>query len=312
MPETIRLALELAPLPNGFQGNPQQYAEALVERLRVLFPTGIWTFQVQDTEPPTNQGPWIKGNQLWLWNEAEKRYTPLDISPSWQVAMSPTEPPDPAVTPLWVQFNPLGNFVTGFFIYLGGVWMPIFGAKGTTDKRPLTPPDWYRYFDTDIQVELYFQAGGWHTVSGSPGDIKFVKFPTLAEALKFNPGWQEFGAVMGPARGRVFVPAHKDAGTTPAASFPPLTGITARYATESLGEEGTKLKAAQLPPHKHPSWLNALSHSGSGPGNTGDAGGGDNDFTTEPKETGENATTNDLVPVMQPTLALWCLIKNGP
>jgi hypothetical protein len=309
MPETIRLPLELAPLPVGFQGTPQQWAEAVTERLRVLFPTGLWTFVIQDTEPPSNQGPWIKDQQLFLWNEDEKRYMPLDISNVWQVAISEKEPTDPGTSPIWIRY--LGNLVTGVFVYLNGKWVPVFGNQGTTEDRPVNPPNFTRYFDTSIMVEIFYYQGLWKTVSGSPGDIKFVRFFTLAEALKYNPGWQEIGNYIGTARGRVFVPCHKDYGANPAADYPPLTGITSRIATEYFGEENIKLLTPQLPAHFHIAWIGAPVFTP----NQGQSGGDGDNY----KHQGGPGQPSDLLtqttgsgeahPNIQPTLALWCLCK---
>ena len=309
MPETLRLALELAPLPNNFQGNPQQFAEAIVERLRVLFPQGVFTFVIQDTEPTSNVGPWIKDRKIYLWDEDEKRYLPLDISDSWQVAISDTEPKDPLVSPIWIKTTE--GFPSGFFVYLDGEWVPIISGRGTTAERPVSPPDYTRYFDTEIETEIFYYRGLWKTVSGSPGDIKFVVYSTLAQALKFNPGWVEFGQVMGPARGRVFVPAHKDYGTDPAVDLAPLTGITSRHATQYWGEENITLTTPQMPRHWHGAWDRAVRVNY----NNGSTGGDGENLDVLGQNNAEamltqNAGESQPHPNMQPTIALWCLIKN--
>lgn len=79
----------------------------------------------------------------------------------------------------------------GWYSWNGTVWVaiPVIMPSGTTAQRPATPTAYQQYFDTDIDVAIIFDGASWVTLSGSPGDCKFVKKATLAEALTFNPGW---------------------------------------------------------------------------------------------------------------------------
>lgn len=92
-------------------------------------------------------------------------------------------------------FFPGTDTVTGFkqVNFAQILNMPPFLASGTTvgntAARPASPQNYQFYFDTDIGALLMYYGGGWHTVSGSPGDVKFVKAATLVAALAQNPGW---------------------------------------------------------------------------------------------------------------------------
>ena len=55
--------------------------------------------------------------------------------------------------------------------------------------RPSNPTPFQRYYDTDINVEIWWDRGAWRTVVGNPGDCKFVKAANLSAALTNNPGW---------------------------------------------------------------------------------------------------------------------------
>jgi len=76
-----QLLVELAPLDPAFKGTPQQFATHVVQRMRIVSPSGIVSFVVGDVEPRYNAGPWLKGGTAWwVWDETTKRYVPLDIT----------------------------------------------------------------------------------------------------------------------------------------------------------------------------------------------------------------------------------------
>lgn len=318
MPDTIRLAIEMAPLPANFAGTPQQFAEAMVERIRVLFPTGIWTFVISDTEPSSNQGPWLKnGTQWYVWDEDLKQYVPLDISPSWQIAISETTPDDPERTPIWLKYS--GTRVIGMYLYLGNQWVGITVNRGTSAQRPSNPSEYEEYFDTDINVDLIYYNGMWRTKSGSPGDTKFVTYSTLADALRYNPGWALASQVLSDAsvNGRVLTAAHKDAGATPVATYPADSGMTSRAARDKFGAENVTLTTDQIPAHAHAAWPGAPiwkfggAKTGS-PGTYADIVG----YPPGNAVSGPNVTVNtanagggEAHNNLQPSLALWLLAK---
>jgi hypothetical protein len=337
MPQ-LQLAVTGAPLPLDFVGTPQQFYEAILTRMRVIFPTGQTSFVISDTEPTTNLGPWLKeGTQWYVWDEDTNRYVPLNIEPSMKlVAISETAPAD-GTKPLWLQFK--GTRFVRWNLWISGAWRPLV-SRGTTAQRPSDPVEYERYEDTDIECEIVYYDSAWHTVSGTPGDIKFVTWPTLAEALTRNPGWVELATHLADdgVRGRALVPAHKDPGGSPVASFTPGAGITARARGDKYGAETHVLSAAEAAaaPHQHligirtdPSsndvhlqkivqrtFTSAIAGdgkfhvNGDGTGNgnlAGDLTDGDL-VTSNAVQTGSPAA-NTAHNNIQPTMALWCLVK---
>ena len=138
---------------------------------------------------------------------------------------------------------------------------------------------------------MIFERGKWRTLAGNPGDVKFVSKTTLALALTQNPGWAQFA----DANGRVVGAA----GSGP--------GLTLRAVNEKLGEETVQLTSDQLPAHAHETtwkpysgaFQNGPQPAGIFPVVTG--------LTSTAKTGtigGDKAHSN-----MQPTLFLWCLIK---
>lgn len=253
---TTNLRIVSAQIPPDFSGTVQDFQRALVERLQILSTTGSTAFVVGDIEPPTDQGPWLRGgSQWWVFDPNLGRYVPLDISASITAlfTVSETEPaaPDSDDAQIWLRTK--SNRVLGWYFWDGTEWRPDGQTppSGPTSERPTDPGDLETFFDTDISVLLHFERGAWRTVSGSPGDIKFVSTPILAEALTRNPGWFFAGETDQDMRGRALGFASKDPGATPAISYPTDAGITARAQGDVVGVETVTLADAQIPQHTH-------------------------------------------------------------
>jgi hypothetical protein len=90
--------------------------------------------------------------------------------------------------------------------------------------------DYQQYFDTSINCLIHWERGLWRTVSGTPGDIKYVSAPVLADALVANPGWDLFGANNQNFRGRIIMQAAANADGSA-----PVT-VDANLATRKAGE----------------------------------------------------------------------------
>lgn len=308
MPDSIKLAVEGAPLPPTFVGTPQEFYEAMLDRMRVIFPTGQTSFVISDTEPSTNQGPWLKnGTQWFTWNDTDKRYVPLDTSPSWPIQISSTAPVSGATYPIWIQF--IGTRAVQIYLWLASAWKPIGVNRGNTAGRPTDATDYERYWDTDIGSEIYWHGGTWRTVSGSPGDVKFVTFGTLEEALAKNPGWQEIGGNFADdsIRGRALVPAHKNSGVSPTTSLPAGAGQTVRFASQKFGSETHTLTIPEMPSHTHTfkRWFSGAGTDGTDPLDGTNVDGG---YFVEPTSSTGGDQPHDNI---QPSLALWCLVKLG-
>lgn len=283
------LVLEAAPLPPDFVGTPQQMFEAMLARTGILSPFGITTFVIGPNEPPYNQGPWLKnGTQWWVWSDDTGAYIPQDISasdipPYWvQNAYPPKSSP-----PLWFEMNGSNTRVLNVHFYTGvpytdfsvlsgqaltdaqNAWRPLFTSSGTTADRPTSPVPLESYFDTDINAEIWFERGQWRTRAGSQGDVKFVSWPTQAEAITRNPGWEVLGTgeTSNTAwRGCVIGQATKDA-SGDAFSVPTNTPtVTAHAAQTVAGAETHTLTAQEIPVHSHKLFTDSNSDTGGQPG----------------------------------------------
>lgn len=245
--QDTNLIIVSAPLPATFVGTPNDLRREIIRRLKIVSPSGTNFIFIGDNEPTSNVGPWLKGGTQWfVWDEDLKRYVPLDISASetvwFHIGATTPATSDPAV---WLRTTrdateadpSIGNPI-GWYVFNGSDWVPYVGVvlSGPTSNRPVDPVDYQQYYDTDIATLIWFERNLWRTISGVPGDTKFVAFSTLTEALTANPGWAVFGAGNQTLRGRLISMATKDAGADPETVLTVDTDIAERAAFETFGE----------------------------------------------------------------------------
>jgi len=253
------LRLGLSPIDPAFKGNPQQFSEELVRKLRILAPFGTGLFVEGSVEPTSNQGPWLKDGKAWyVWDNDSKSYVPGDISASLPTFyyVQDTEPPTDEEVYIWFQTS--SNRIAGLYILLNGAWDPITLTSGTTAERPATPRPFQEFYDTDIEALIWYERGQWRTKDGVRGDVKQVTWDTGEEALLRNPGWEILGTgeLSGTQyRARALGMASKDkAGTAPTTATVLNTGgLTEREAMTVGGGETaqTVLTEVQMPRHRH-------------------------------------------------------------
>lgn len=250
------LRIQSAPLPQDFEGSPQALFTAMIERMKIVSPSGSATFVTGDTMPTSNVGPWLRGGtQWWVFDVDSGTYVPLDIEESEKLPffLGPTDPGTPSGDDPLVWLKTSGNRAIEWYGWTGSEWRVVghSSVSGPTSERPTAPEDLEEYFDTDINVLIHWERSAWRTVSGSPGDVKQVTATILADALEVNPGWQLLGISTQSQRGRVLGMAVKDPGGAPAASYATDSGITARYAGEEYGEETHVLTSDEIESHSH-------------------------------------------------------------
>lgn len=233
----------MAPIPATFCGTPQDLAAMMIRRTRIMSATGVSFIFVGDVEPSSNVGPWLRGGtQWWVFDSDLKRYVPLDISASektWYFigATQPTatEPPvwlrttkDPS------EADPSPGQPISWYVFTGSVWQPYNNIvfSGPTTTRPGDPVDLQMYYDTDIQTLIWFERSIWRTVSGVVGDVKFVIFPTIEEALLRNPGWERVAGTAFQGRYISAATANSD-GSSPVTTNP---GVATHNALSIYGE----------------------------------------------------------------------------
>ena len=157
----VTFTLRAAPLPVDFVGTPQQLFDAMLDRMEVV--SDVATFVVQDSDPGTNQGPWLKeGTKWYVWSTATNpagEYVPLDITDSVndEVIVAKEDPNSanhpygidsyadmvPPHTPprIWLQTDAGGTQVLAVWYNFGGTigWVKgpsVLTSMPTTDLVP--------------------------------------------------------------------------------------------------------------------------------------------------------------------------------
>jgi hypothetical protein len=241
--KSTSLIVQAAPLPATFKGTPNDFLTAMVQRMKILSPNGTNFIFIGDTEPTSNVGPWLKDGTKWyVWSDSLKQYVPLDISDSFTIPffIGATTPAS-SNPPVWLRTTKDATTAApldfgepiGWYLFDGTSWVSFTGIEnsGPTASRPGSPVNYQKFYDTDISCLIWWERGAWRTVSGVPGDVKPVAYTLLSDALKFNPGWEVFGASNQSFRGRLIVQASKDAAT----SLTVDTDITQRNSFEVFG-----------------------------------------------------------------------------
>lgn len=231
--------------------------------MKIVSASGTNFFVTGDVEPSSNVGPWLRGGTQWfVFDEVTKRYVPLDITASektWYF-MGNSTPPG-TNPPVWLKTTKdpsdadpsFGNAIS-WYEFNGAEWLPFVGTvlSGTTAQRPAAPvPEFQQFYDTDITALIWFERTKWRTVSGVPGDLKYVAYEVLTDALEANPGWALFGSGNTSFRGRVISMATKDPGATPETDLTTDPLVPHRASFETFGE-GTPIltgaSATTIPP----------------------------------------------------------------
>jgi len=255
------LIIQMSPLSPTFAGTPQDLANEMLRRMKILSPSGVSFISTSDTMPASNVGPWLKGGTQWyVWDETLNTYVPLDISPSFTIPFwQGLSVPAGTVPPVWLKttkdptdIDPTVGSPVSWYVWDGTAWVGTGNVvlAGPTVNRPASPDNLQQYYDTDITALIWWERSMWRTVSGQPGDVKFVLNSILADALTINPGWQYIGLVNSAWRGRVLTGATQDPGATPVAQYTPVVGVTGHAAGDTFGES-TGLAAgtdATIPP----------------------------------------------------------------
>ena len=168
---STNLYIQASPIPATFRGTPNDLYTEMIKRMRIMSPSGTNFIFIGDIEPTSNVGPWLKnGTQWYVWDDSIKRYSPVDISPSFTPAFfignaTPTSQ-NPTV---WLQttknptnLNPLdyGDAIR-WFVWNGSAWVWPHLIPSTSGVRQI----W-----VGTEADLWFFDGGDGTDPASATD----------------------------------------------------------------------------------------------------------------------------------------------
>lgn len=198
----------------------------------------------------------------------------------------------------WWKTNPDGNPI-GMYNWNGSAWVTVSTVvqNGPTSSRPVDAAAYTQYFDTTIGVMIIWTGARWITLSGSPGDLKFVTAATIDSALVLNPGWIQFDTANGCVLGGAGANAAR--------------GLTTRVAGAFVGAETHEITVAEMPLHSHTTTANW---------GEGGEGGGDNPLyydnaqapgLPQPQPDTGPAGSGTAMSLMGPTLFQFLLVKQA-
>jgi len=106
----LPLNASIAKLPVGFEGTPQEIADAISERLQISTQQVFALFTTGSSEPVTDTGPWAKDGNSWYYFDSNTGdYQPFTIPQGrlgYQISIE--EPTDDDIN-LWFQIDDTGQ-----------------------------------------------------------------------------------------------------------------------------------------------------------------------------------------------------------
>lgn len=326
----IPFTITVGAIPPGVYTD-QQLLNTLESVLQISLAEGVAFFSIGGAQPTSNTGPWLKNGVSWyVWSDALGTYVPATIPQTSLGYIVSMTAPDPTVYQVWFQIdsgnNPVGIFsynagasppaweaygysqsqINAFFSGIGTdgkqqvAWADILGAPfgstiygNTAVQNALTPGPYQQFFNTDINALLVYYSGGWHTVDGVPGDVKYASASSLATALTNNPGWTQNANAIA----RVLISAGDG---TPQSLNIYTNG-------QQGGQQSVTLSAAQLPAIIPLTVSNFNGYAGSGADNA--LNDGSNPITIN-FPNADPSGGGQPTPTLPPFVAYWCLIKS--
>jgi microcystin-dependent protein len=317
----LPLILEMGALELNFQGTPQQIADAMVRRMRIVSQQAFALFAAGSTEPPYNVGPWVDSSTtigIWKnWDPVTGRYQPMPLdSLSLRYILSNTEP-DPTKYQLWVKLSNAGEGL-GVYTYYNGAWRDVYanviatinaaiaailppaGAAGTvlTSAGPGNPPVWQDQFFPGVVIDYAGSAVPvglpWLICDGSNKNP--LTYPSLFNAIGTAFGGDGITTFAVPdLRGR----GRAGLGTGDA------SGATPWSLGQKKGAETHQLTEAELAAHLHVLSTQRIVADG----NVGNAGGGIIGWAPGSAKNTDPAGGDQPHNNLQPTLGLNAIIR---
>lgn len=127
MSVTLPVTFRAAPLDPSFSGTPQEFLDAIVERLSIQSDTQFSIFTIGSVVPNTNIGPFLKdGTTWWVWSSSAGAYIPeiLDSKSLRYIVADTASPPSQTDYTFWIKT--VAGKAVGIFYYSGGAWKDVY------------------------------------------------------------------------------------------------------------------------------------------------------------------------------------------
>lgn len=128
MADSLPVTIQMGALPVAVKWTPQQLADAMVARMRLVTAQTFALFVAGSTEPGSNSGPWLKNDsEWWVWSNVAGAYVPITIPAASLGYFIGENAPDQNVYAFWIQTTALGSPLA-LKIYYSGAWVDVYAA----------------------------------------------------------------------------------------------------------------------------------------------------------------------------------------
>ena len=200
MPNLVPLALQISPLPPGFQGTPQDLCDAIEARAQIVTDQAYSLFIVGASAPTSNEGPlFLNGQTPYVWDPTTGAYIPVPLnSKSLRYTLSTVLPSDntnydvvflldPASTP---SGNPLS-----IKVWYNGAWTDI----GAT--QAYLAANFYNQTQTNQQITNAIAGTNWYPFRAILNANQAVAGNSGDNAILFNSKVYDPGSVFNATTG---------------------------------------------------------------------------------------------------------------
>jgi hypothetical protein len=166
MSTIVPITITASPLPSNFQGNPQQFMDALVARLNVVTAVDSVAIVSQGAVAPTsNVGPWLKDGTTWyVWSTASGSYVPVSADYQTLKYVASVTAPDWRVYDLWIQLNATGTAAIGIAYWdsAGVTWRNVYDSTFLAYNEQIATASTLYPFRGDgrVDVDTVFAGAG--------------------------------------------------------------------------------------------------------------------------------------------------------
>ena len=182
-------------LDPSFELSPQEFFDAMVERMSIVAPTGYYGIVVSDSEPESNIGLWLRGGtKPYVWNESTNQYVPLDISDSLASVLSAISALQTLTSTHTGQITALQSLTTAQGVSITAL-QALFAKGRVVIQYPTPLADDYGavWFQTNVGGTVITAIKWWNGTTWST----VVSFPIVTEYVTAVGDRQNFPATSG-------------------------------------------------------------------------------------------------------------------
>lgn len=122
MADPLPVSFEVAAFPPSESYTPQEFADALAERLSLVSQQDFALFVTGSVEPSSDVGPWLKdGIEWWVWDTVNGNYKPIEINQGSLKYIISQATPDTGVYQVWYKLDG-SNVPQSIYVNVGGTW----------------------------------------------------------------------------------------------------------------------------------------------------------------------------------------------